>query len=172
MVEGYDGKELIGILKGHLPAGSTLLELGMGPGKDLDILSSDYAVTGSDHSSVFLDIYRKTNPDADVLLLDALDINTDRKFDCIYSNKVLVHLTKQELKRSIKRQTDILNPGGLVFHSFWKGDRTEEMNGLIFTYYSEALLTDLFRTIYDILDISSYGEMEEEDSIYVLARKT
>ncbi len=40
MAQGFDGKELIGILKKHLKEGSTVLELGMGPGKDLDILKS------------------------------------------------------------------------------------------------------------------------------------
>ena len=38
MAEGYDGAELIKILLKHLPANSIVLELGMGPGKDIDIL--------------------------------------------------------------------------------------------------------------------------------------
>jgi len=59
MAEGYDGRELIAILKMHLPAGSTVLELGMGPGKDLDLLAQTYTVTGSDYSNVFLE--RKVN---------------------------------------------------------------------------------------------------------------
>ena len=50
MAEGYDGHELIERLKLHLPAGSTVLELGMGPGSDLEILAEDYTVTGSDYS--------------------------------------------------------------------------------------------------------------------------
>ena len=37
MAEGYDGTELIKILQELLPEKSTVLELGMGPGKDLDI---------------------------------------------------------------------------------------------------------------------------------------
>lgn len=41
MAEGYDGEELIKILKEYLPEKSTLLELGMGPGKDLDILKKN-----------------------------------------------------------------------------------------------------------------------------------
>ena len=107
MAEGYDGKELIEILKNHLPVGSTVLELGMGPGKDLKILSSDYIVTGSDYSNVFLELYRKKNKNADLLLLDAITLKTRRKFDCIYSNKVLIHLTRQELRMSLKRQLDL-----------------------------------------------------------------
>jgi cyclopropane fatty-acyl-phospholipid synthase-like methyltransferase len=44
MAEGYDGRELITILKKRLPAGSTVLELGMGPGIDLDLLAESYTV--------------------------------------------------------------------------------------------------------------------------------
>ncbi len=169
MAEGYDGKELIEILKRILNYGSTILELGMGPGKDLDILSSDYIVTGSDNSKIFLELYRKKN--TDLLLLDAISIETERKFDCIYSNKVLIHLTKPELIKSLKRQWYVLNPEGLVFHSFWKGNRTEEMHGLRFTYYLENQLLDLFKDIYEVLEIKSYDELEKDDSIYVLGRK-
>jgi len=71
MAEGYDGVELIRILQKYLPANSTVLELGMGPGKDMDILKKLYIVTGSVNSQIFLDKYKKNNPDADLLLLDA-----------------------------------------------------------------------------------------------------
>ena len=71
MAEAYDGKELIAVLQTHLKRGAKVLELGMGPGKDLDILNRSYKATGSDNSQVFLDIYRKKNKSANLLLLDA-----------------------------------------------------------------------------------------------------
>ena len=43
--EGWDGKQLIKILLQHLPESSTLLELGIGPGLDLDVLRKAYSVT-------------------------------------------------------------------------------------------------------------------------------
>ena len=85
MSMGYDGKALIEILKLYLKPGSTLLELGMGADKDMDILSETYKVTGSDFSTLFLELYKKTNPKADLLRLDAVELNTERKFDSIYS---------------------------------------------------------------------------------------
>ena len=54
MAEGYNGKALIDILKKFLPKGSTILELSMGPGKDLNLLKKYYTVTGSDISKIFL----------------------------------------------------------------------------------------------------------------------
>jgi len=135
MAESYDGAELIKILQKYLPENSTVLELGIGPGKDMDILKKSYTVTGSDNSQIFLDKYKEKYQDADLLLLDAVTLQTDRKFDCIYSNKVLHHLTKEDLAKSLQRQKDVLNSNGIVFHSFWKGNKVENMDGLLFTYY-------------------------------------
>ena len=113
MAEGYDGAELIKILQKYFPENSTVLEIGIGPGKDMYILKKSYAVTGSDNSQVFLDKYKETHQDTD--LLDAVTMETDRKFDCIYSNKVLHHLTKENLKKSFQRQKEMLNPNGFYF---------------------------------------------------------
>ena len=46
MAEGYDGRELIAVLKKHLKPGATVLELGMGPGKDLDLLGVKLDLAG------------------------------------------------------------------------------------------------------------------------------
>lgn len=112
MVIGYDGTELISELEPYLTPGSTILELGIGPGKDLDIFRKTYKITGSDNSKIFVDRYKKINPNVDVFHLDAITIQFDKKFDCIYSNKVLMHLSKQELKASLKRQKEVLNTEG------------------------------------------------------------
>ena len=170
MAEGYDGAELIRILQKYLPANSTVLELGTGPGKDLDILKKSYTVTGSDNSQVFLDKYREKHQDADLLLLDAVTVKTERRFDCIYSNKVLHHLTKEDLVKSLQRQKEILNPNGIVFHSFWKGSKTEDIEGLLFTYYEMDDLKKMAESNFDVLAIETYAEMEKDDSIYVILR--
>lgn len=171
MAEGYDGRELIEVLKDYLPEGATVLELGMGPGVDLDLLSKSYQVTGSDNAQPFLDIYRQTNPDAELLLLDAITIETDRKFDCIYSNKVLHHLSTDELKDSCNRQAELLNPGGILFHSFWYGDQEEFMQGLRFQYYTQESLLTIVEPLFEVLEITRYQEMDENDSIYLVLKK-
>jgi cyclopropane fatty-acyl-phospholipid synthase-like methyltransferase len=172
MAEGYDGAQLIEVLKGHLPAGSTVLELGMGPGKDLDLLSQAYKAIGSDTSQLFLDLYRRRCPEADLLLLDAKTIDTARTFDGIYSNKVLIHLDADELKESFTRQAQVLNRRGWAMHSFWYGDEEdEEHHGLKFYYYSEEGLTRLAGGLFEIVAMARYREMEDGDSIYVLMRK-
>lgn len=172
MAEGYDGAILIQALKRHLPGRSNVLELGIGPGNDLDLLSQDSSATGSDSSSLFLDLYRKSHPDADLLLLDATSIDTDRNFDCICSNKVLHHLSESELGASFARQAAVLNRRGLLMHSFWYGDQeAEEHHGLMFHYYTETVLSRLAGDSYTLVEVARYKETEEGDSIYLLMRK-
>ncbi len=169
--QGYDGGQLIDELKDHLPSGSHILELGMGEGKDLDILASIYEVTGSDNSQHFLDLYKEKNPEADLIHLDAVTLQINKKFDGIYSNKVLHHLTEPELLESIKRQRDILKPSGIILHSFWRGQGVEEHSEMIATHYMETDLIRLFEPYFKILELRSYKEMEEDDSLFIIAQK-
>ena len=171
MAEGYDGRELVDVLSEHVDANARVLELGMGPGVDLDLLKTHFAVTGSDYSRQFLDRYRTTHPDADLVQLDAISLKTDRRFDAIYSNKVLHHLEDDDLQKSIQRQHDVLNPHGILMHSFWYGDQLEEHAGMKFYYRNEAFLTGIFSTHFRILQLERYTEMEENDSVLLLARR-
>ena len=172
MAEGYDGRELVKVLKKHLPLGSTVLELGMGPGKDLALLGEAYAATGSDSSEVFLRRYRQEHADADLLLLDAVTLATARRFDAIYSNKVLHHLSVDELRTSLRLQAARLNGNGLVLHSFWYGEGTEESHGLRFTYYTDASLRAVVGPEFGWVACVRYTEMEEGDSLYLLLRRS
>jgi len=171
MAEGYDGRDLVTILSEYVDANARVLEIGMGPGVDLDLLSAYFEVTGSDYSQLFLDRYRATHPDADLIQLDAITIKIDRLFDAIYSNKVLHHLEDDELNKSIQRQHAVLNPHSIVMHSFWYGNQSEEHAGMKFHYRNEAFLSGVFSPRFDILQLKRYTEMEENDSIFLLARR-
>lgn len=171
MCQGIDGKELIDVLRIHLKEESTVLELGMGPGNDLNLLKKYYIVTGSDNSQVFLDMYKENNEDIELLFLDAITINTEKKFDCIYSNKVLQHLTKKELYQSIERQKEVLRDEGLLFHTFWRGNSEEIYDGLRFVYYEKEELIKIFQSFFRVIDINYYSEQEDKDSIYIILMK-
>lgn len=170
MAEGYDGKEIILKLDEFLSEKATVLELGMGPGVDLELLAKRYSATGSDLSQEFLNRYLKKDPKADLLLLDAIHLNTERTFDCIYSNKVLHHLTLTELEKSLLHQTLRLNDGGLICHSFWKGTEEMEIKGMYFKYHEQETLIDVFEMNYEVVLCEVYTELEENDSILVIAK--
>jgi SAM-dependent methyltransferase len=176
MAAGYDGRELIAVLRRHVPAGAAVLELGMGPGVDLDILAETYTVTGSDASSVFVDRYRSTHPKADLLQLDAvaMDLPQGKQFDAIYSNKVLHHLTRDDLALSLVAQTPALRPGGHMLHSFWAGEGEEQHHGMRFTYWTSESLREVVAQIDGLawVEDAVYEEMEAGDSLYVLLRRS
>ena len=171
MTDGADGSHLVNLLKKYLHRDAGVLELGMGPGKDLDMLSESFQVTGSDNSQVFLDLYRERNASADLLFLDAVTLDTQRKFNCIYSNKVLHHLTRGELKHSFQRQWRILKNDGVVLHSFWLGDKEEEMHGLRFVYYTETSIQEVIGKNWQIVEFETYTELSDDDSFYIVLKK-
>ncbi len=171
MAEGYDGKELIKVLKTYLKRGSSVLELGMGPGKDLDILRRTYKAAGSDNAQLFLDRYKKKHAQADLLLLDAVTMETKRKFDCIYSNKVLQHLTKRKLKSSITNQMKVLKKKGLLFHSLWYGTGEEHYEGLTFLYHTANSFVSVLPEGLELLEWKRYKEFKADDSFYAILRK-
>jgi trans-aconitate methyltransferase len=171
MADGFDGRALIARLKKYLPAGGSVLELGMGPGKDLDLLAESFRATGSDRSMVFLERYRRAYPQADLLRLDAVSLDTDRTFDVIYSNKVLHHLTQAELTESLRRQAERLNHNGLLLHTFWYGDKEESFSGLRFVYYTEESLKQMIGPEFRLVESERYTEMEDNDSICLILKK-
>ncbi len=171
MAEGYDGAELIAILREHLPEGSSILELGMGPGKDQEDLTRSYNVTGSDNSRIFIDRYLREHPEADLMVLDAVSMKTERTYDCIYSNKVLHQLDREQLKESFHLQKKVLKPGGLLLHSFWYGKEFEEIHDFISYNITEEELISIVEKDYKVLRLELYAEMEEDDSLFILLEK-
>lgn len=166
-----DSRSLIEKLKGVLPAGKSLLELGSGPGTDWQILNETYQVVGSDFSQEFMTHLKTENPDGEFLNLDATTLETDLKFDGIYSNKVLHHLEDDELNQSITAQLEILKPEGIICHSFWKGEGTDMFNGMFVNYQSSEELKKLFDVDFSIILMEEYQEFEPDDSILMIAKK-
>ena len=105
-----------------------------------------------------------------MLALDAVTLETDRRFDAIYSNKVLQHLTPGELTRSLRAQRRILSPHGLVLHGLWRGDRLEVHQGERFQYYTEQTFADRVGELFEIVETGRYAEMADDDSLYVVLR--
>ena len=80
-------------------------------------------------------------------------------------------MTREELKKSLKKQWEVLNANGILFHSLWYGDKEEEISGMRFAYYTEETFGDIVEGEYEKLETTKYTELEENDSMYVVLRK-
>jgi len=170
LAKDVNGSQLIRKLNVFLPPKSSLLEIGSGPGTDFQILKKDYKVVGSDYSTEFLNRLIDNNKNDNFLKLDAITLKTNKKFDGIYSNKVLQHLTNEDLRKSIIRQVDILNPTGIICHSFWKGEGDEIFKGLRVNYQTDESLRNMFEDYFEFLLLEGYNEFEDGDSLILIGK--
>lgn len=170
MCKDYNGSNIYQSLQSQLSDDKKLLELGSGPGFDIPFLHEHYQVTGSDLSEQFLMRCRNKFPHIQFLKLDVLNINVTESFDCIYSNKVLHHLTEEQLQLSLLQQVKALDSGGIIAHSFWIGEEDMEMEGLLFNYYRKERLLEIISENFSILSTLSYQEFEASDSLFLIAK--
>lgn len=172
MVESYDGAPLMAQLVERLPQGSRVLEIGMGGGADLDLLlDAGFDATGSDASVVFLEKYRKRGGAAPTVCLDARTLETELRFDAVFSNKVLQHLTREETFASLGRQAQLVEPGGLLIHTLWSGEGEDQHHGLLFTKYTKETLGDVMPSSLELVECKTYMEMSADDSLLVVLRR-
>ena len=173
MLSGYDGTWVINKLAEYIPNGAKILELGMGAGLDLDLLSPKYNVLGSDNSPIFVEDYNAKETGTKAIVLDAINVNINESFDCIFSNKVLQHLTKQQFIQSLNSQKSHLTSNGIIFLTLWHGEHQEELmfNGqLRFTYYTEKDIKDIVKAGFEILTLERYTESDDMDSLLVVLK--
>lgn len=173
--EGIDGRELVDLLVDSVEVGAPVLELGSGLGKDARLLAEHLTVTASDASVAFLAHLRSTAPELEVLGLDARSLAppalpADRRFAAIYSNKVLHHLERDELRASFATQRHRLRSGGWALHTFWPGTRRIERDGLLFQEHDEASLRAALREGWLIERCFYYSELGHHDSLALLLR--
>ncbi|MCF8378350.1 MAG: class I SAM-dependent methyltransferase [Bacteroidales bacterium] len=171
MADGYDGCQVVKVLERYLPPGSSVLEVGIGPGKDLTLLGVKFKVCGSDLSQLFVDMYLNQNKDVEVFQLDAVEMNIQRKFDCIYSNKVLHCIDQNSFRKSLVNQSKVLNKGGLLCHTLWYGDKMVLAKGERYYYYSEKTILNYIPSGMNIIHSETYQEMDENDSLLIILKK-
>lgn len=114
----------------HVPPPFELLDLGCGPGRDLQTFKAlgHHAVglEGSPNQGALA----RTHSGCEVLAqsLLALDL-PDGSFDGVFANAVLFHVPSQELARVLRQLHHTLKPGGVLFSSNPRGTGQEGWNG-------------------------------------------
>ena len=54
-------------------------------------------------------------------------------------------------------------------HSFWRGTGVDEHHGLKFFYQTEGSVRAAIEKFFRVVDIVVYKEMEDDDSLFVIA---
>jgi ubiquinone/menaquinone biosynthesis C-methylase UbiE len=171
MCEGFDNSKFEKSILRYLKKGSSLLEIGMGPGNDFKWLSEYYSITGSDYTKEFINRAKARFPKGDFKILDGISLKTNKKYDGIYSCKVYQHFELELIEKALNRQFKILNNEGIIIHSFWIGDTIFDDGDMRAIYHDKDKLLALIDKKFTILEQVVYEEFEPHDSIFILAKK-
>ncbi len=148
-----------------------ILEIGSGTGKDFKTLSKEYKITGSDYSEAFLKSLKKKFRKHQFLKINAVNMAVGKQFDVIYSNKVLQHLTPDQLEKSLSAQYEILKKGGVLFHAIWKGNpQNGKFDGIPDVLYQREDIEKI-KGHFVIEEYIEYKEIKDNDSFIIILRK-
>ncbi|MGL5820416.1 MAG: methyltransferase domain-containing protein [Sarcina sp.] len=165
----YDGRVAL-ILRSYLKKGASVVNIGINNGKDYEVLSQNYDTIAVDSSEDFINIYKDINRSAEVYKVDDVKLNLNAKYDCIFSNKYLNHLTLEELRESFKNQVEILNDGGKIFHFFGEGVGELHLSGVKLNLYNEDDLRSVLPDSLEIVKVSKYF-LDNRFSYVVIKKK-
>lgn len=134
----------------RLPAGSTILDCGCGPGMDTERFSQlGYKVTAIDLSDRFVELVRKRVPNARVEKMDMRNLAFPKEtFDGLWASFSLLHIRASEIQETLSGFNSVLRDGGLFFAALHRGPKTRWVKTTISgmerdTYVQEWLQTDI-----------------------------
>ena len=134
----------------RLPAGSTILDCGCGPGMDTERFSQlGYKVTAIDLSDRFVELIRKRVPNARVEKMDMRNLAFPKAaFDGLWASFSLLHIRASEIQETLSGFNSVLRDGGLFFAALHRGPKTGWVKTTISgmkrdTYVQEWLQTDI-----------------------------
>jgi cyclopropane fatty-acyl-phospholipid synthase-like methyltransferase len=172
----------LGEVLARLGEGSTVLEVGCGPGTDAGELSAGRRYVGVDLSSVQLSIAHERVPRATFVEGDFTSMAfRPASFDGVVAFYVFNHLPLEELAPTFERTFAWLRPGGrlmLSLPTIEAEDRIEEWLGvpMFFAGITPHLSARLLRETGFHLEMSEVREEVDErygraESLWVIARK-
>ena len=112
------------------PPPCTILDLGCGPGRDLQtFVQRGHHAIGLEGAAALAQMARAHSA-CEVWQQDFLSLNLpDAHFDGIFANASLFHVPRQELPRVLRQLHATLKPGGVLFSSNPRGNNEESVNG-------------------------------------------
>lgn len=99
-----------------LPRNSRVLDLGCGPGRDLDIFAADgHIATGLDLNTHFVEMASRRHNVLHADMRELTQLFSVSTFDGIWAQASLVHLSNDDARRVIANCFDLLQSNGIFF---------------------------------------------------------
>lgn len=163
--------EFIGLLN----PGSRVLDVGCAGGRDSKFfVEAGHKVLGIDVVDSFLREARKRVPGAMFKRMDVLQLDfPDNTFDAIWAQAVLLHFSKIDLPKILKKFYRILKPGGLLHVRLKRGQGTHlvaeklvEGKERLFTfYYKNEVETALKDAKFKVIASRIYPDALSRDKV-------
>jgi len=112
---------LVAELSRLLPAGSSVLELGCGTGRDADALeAAGFTVDRTDAAASFVALQHAAGHRARVL--DVREADFGGPYEAVFANAVLLHVPRARLRGVLRRARTATRSGGVMVASLKEGD--------------------------------------------------
>lgn len=133
-----------------LEKNAKILDFGCGSGRDTKyFLSQGYRVEAIDGSEELCKIASAyTGMKVKQMLFQ--ELNEMNKYDGIWACSSILHLTADELKIVLKKMTEALKAGGIIYTSFKYGTFAGERSGRYFTDMTEDSFAALIQNVKDL----------------------
>jgi 2-polyprenyl-3-methyl-5-hydroxy-6-metoxy-1,4-benzoquinol methylase len=99
-----------------LPAGSAVLDVGCGGGRDVEFLmKKGFSVLGIDVSKKMISLAKKHAPETKFRVADITKFPTRKKFDGIWCCRVFNHISLKDQNKFLRKLKSLLRPGGILY---------------------------------------------------------
>lgn len=129
----------------RLPAAARILDFGCGSGRDTKaFLEQGYQVDAIDGSSELCKLASEyTKIQVRHMLFQELSAVSE--YDGIWACSSILHLTREELSKVMRKMITALKPNGIIYTSFKYGTFEGERNGRYFIDMTEETFADFIR---------------------------
>lgn len=129
----------------RLPAVARILDFGCGSGRDTKaFLEQGYQVDAIDGSSELCKLASEYTG-IQVRHMYFQDLSAISEYDGIWACSSILHLTREELSKVMRKMITALKPNGIIYTSFKYGTFEGERNGRYFIDMTEETFTDFIR---------------------------
>ena len=136
----------------YIPKKGYILDLGCGSGRDSKyFIENGYKIKAID-GSLELCLLAEKYMNHKVIHMNFSELNDLNEYDGIWSCATILHLTKQEFIKVLKKLIRALKEEGIIYISFKDGIGEELKDGRYFMYYTENQFEEIIN-LFDKIEI-------------------